>query len=164
MNVYEFAMKMELDGKTFYEEHAAKIENAQLKKILIELADDEQKHYNIFKAMYDGEKAQYQDSEKTTILTLVKNTFEQMKASDVEYTFPADARAIWEQAREIEKKAEQFYREKAVELPTKSEQEVFCKIAEEERRHWVTMENIIQFLDRPSTWLDNAEWSDLDDH
>ena len=55
MNVFEHAMKMEQDGRAFYLEHAGKTSNAALKRVLEELADDELKHYNIFKAMHARE-------------------------------------------------------------------------------------------------------------
>ena len=44
MNIFEYAMKMELDGKQYYEESAAKVGNPELKRILMELAGDEEKH------------------------------------------------------------------------------------------------------------------------
>ncbi|MEW5925310.1 MAG: ferritin family protein, partial [Candidatus Zixiibacteriota bacterium] len=55
MNVFEFAMKMEQDGKAFYEKMAKEAANASIKKILLDLANDEQKHYNIFKKFSQGD-------------------------------------------------------------------------------------------------------------
>jgi len=164
MNVYEYAMQMELDGKTFYEDHAKKMKQPQLQKILLQLADDEQKHYTIFKAMRDGRKAEYKDDEKTTILASVKNVFQQLKAADQEFEFPDNAKDCWVEAREVEKKTEVFYREKAAELSDKMQREIFNRIADEEHKHWVTMENVIQFIDRPSHWLEDAEWSHLEEY
>jgi rubrerythrin len=164
MDVFEYAMKMEMDGKSYYEEHAAKMNNPALKQILLELAGDEQKHYIIFKSMRDGVAVKYEPSRDTKIFDRVRNVFEQMKADEGEFAFPADAKDVWIKAREIERETETFYREKAAGLEDKDQQMLLNKIADEEHKHWVTMEQVIKFLDRPSTWLENAEWNHLEDY
>jgi rubrerythrin len=163
MNVFEFAMKMETDGRQFYLDHAEKASTPELKRILLELADDELKHYNLFKSMRDGQVAEYKEAQRTTILTTVKNVFEKMRSASKDYTFPSDAKKTWEEAREVEKKAEAFYRDKVKEVSSANEKNVLTKIADEEHRHWVTMEQVIQFLDRPKNFLADAEWSNLDE-
>ncbi|MCB2231218.1 ferritin family protein [bacterium] len=164
MNIFDFAMKMEQDGRAFYLEHAEKVDHPQLKKILHELADDEAKHYAIFKALRDGQSASYEEAGKTTILNTVKNVFEEMKSGNEELSFPANAREIWAEAQEVEKKSEDFYRQKAEEVSDENQKHILVKIADEERKHWVTMQNVIQFLDRPKTWLEDAEWSNLEEY
>lgn len=164
MNVFEFAMKMELDGKAYYEESAAKITTPELKRILLELAADEQKHYLIFRAMRDGLPVEYDESKKTRILAEVKNVFEKLKAQNKDFSFPNDAGNIWVHAREIEKKSEDFYREKADEVKDAKQARVLNQIADEEQRHWITIENVIKFLDRPKHWLEDAEWNNLEDY
>lgn len=163
MNTFEFAMKMETDGKAFYEKHAALVESPELKNILLELASDEEKHYRIFKAMSEGTAVQYVESEATSILKSIKNVFEQLSSTESEFSFPDDAKDIWVEARDIEKKAEAFYRQKADETDNASEKHILARIADEEHKHWVTMENVINFLDHPTQWLDDAEWSNLNE-
>ena len=63
---------------------------------------------------------------------------------------------------ETEKKAESFYREKADEVDDDNNKRILKKIADEEHNHWVAIENVIQFLEKPNRWLENAEWSDLE--
>lgn len=164
MSVFDHAMQMELDGKKYYEEAMDNIEAPELKTILQDLARDEQKHYLIFKAMRDGEKAEYVDSEATDIFASMKNVFVQLKEANKDYAFDETAKSVWEHAREIEKKSEHYYRTEADKLEDKAQAEILHKIADEEHKHWVTMENIINFLDRPTTWLEDAEWSNLEDY
>lgn len=163
-NVFDYAMQLEQDGRQFYLENAEKTDSPELKKILLELADDEAKHYAIFKALRDGQPAAYDEAAKTTIFTTMKNLFTDMKAAGEEFSFPPDAQRIWEQAREVEKKTEAFYREKANEVDDDKTKQILHKIADEEHRHWVTMENVIKFLDRPNHWLEDAEWSNLEEY
>ncbi len=164
MDIFEYAMKMEQDGKAFYEEQAAKTDLAELKNILLELAADEQKHYNIFRAMKEGRAAQFEEAKKTRIVTSVKNVFEDLKSRNQDFTFPGDIIAAWEEAREIEKKSEDFYREKAGEVDAQEQKHILNRIADEEHKHWQTIENVIQFLNRPQAWLEDAEWNHLEDY
>jgi len=163
MNPFEHAMKMEQDGRAFYLEHAEKTDDPALKRVLKELADDELKHYNLFKAMRDREKAEYREAEKTTIVRTVKNVFEQLRTQNQNFAFPDEAKNVWEQAREVEKKSEAFYREKANEMADADQKRIWNRIADEEHRHWNTIENVIQFLARPKQWLEDAEWNSLEE-
>lgn len=162
MNIFEFAMKMEEDGRAYYLEHAEKAENPALKRVLNEMADDELKHYKIIEALRNQETAEYLDNNKTTIIDTVKNIFEVLKEENKEYTTQSDFRKIWEVALETEKKAESFYREKADEVDDENNKRILKKIADEEHNHWVAIENVIQFLDKPNRWLENAEWNNLE--
>jgi len=164
MNIFEYAMKMELDGKQFYEESAAKTSSPELKRILVELAADEQKHYTIFRALRDGLPVDYEEAGKTRILTEVKNVFETLKSQNQDFTFPDDAKDIWVHAQKIERDSEDFYREKADEVGDEHQKDILTRIADEEQKHWITMENVIKFLDRPNHWLEDAEWSNLEDY
>ncbi|MFH2035367.1 MAG: ferritin family protein [Candidatus Zixiibacteriota bacterium] len=162
MDVFEFAMKMEDDGRQYYLSHAEKTSNPSLKNILLELADDELRHYNIFKSMKNNEEAKYDDSQKTTIIGTVKTVFEQLKEKDSDYKFGGDFIDVWKKAVTIEKDAEKFYRKKAGELKDANQKNILNKIADEEHNHWVTLENVVHFLERPQTWLEDAEWNNLE--
>jgi rubrerythrin len=164
MNVFEFAMQMETDGKAYYEENAARVDDPGLKKILMELADDEQKHYNLFKALRDGADASYEATGETKILTSVKNVFQTMKDKNQTFAFADEAKKIWAEAQLVEKKSEEFYREKAKEVGDDNQKNILNKIADEEHKHWVTLESVIQFLKRPEQWLEDAEWNHIEDY
>jgi rubrerythrin len=164
MDIFEFAMKMEEDGRAYYLKHAEKTDLPQLKRVLTELADDELKHYKIFKALKDREQAEYREEEKTTILSTTKNVFEQLKSQGKELVFGGEVRSVWEEAMEVEIKSEKFYREKADEVDDSNQKDIFNKIADEERRHQLVVENVMEFLDRPKQWLENAEWHHLEDY
>jgi rubrerythrin len=163
MNIFEYAMQMETDGRNYYLDHAAKITQPELKKILVEMADDELKHYNLFKALRDGHATDYKEESRTAIFATAKNVFEEMKAANKDYTFPGDARKIWEVARDVEKKSEAFYREQASVVDRPEQKNVLTKIADEEHRHWVILNNVLDYLNRPHQFLENAEWNGLEE-
>jgi rubrerythrin len=163
MNVFEHAMKMEEDGRAFYLEHAGKVSEPALKRILQELADDEQKHYNLFKAMNEQHKAVYGKSDMTEIFSTARNVFEELRDQNRDFSFAKDAGKAWVVASDVEKKSEAFYREKAREMKDEKQKQIWNAIADEEHRHWNIIEHVIQFLDRPKQWLADAEWTSLED-
>jgi len=54
-----------------------------------------------------------------------------------------------------------YYAEKAEEVESESQKEMLLAIAEEEKRHYFLLDNIIEFVARPDTWLENAEFGKL---
>ncbi len=165
-DIFEYAMKMEEDGRDYYEEMASKTRIPALKKILNGLADDEKRHYNIFKSLKDqhSEKVSDLSKESTQIVTTAKNVFEEIKDQDIEVDPNTDAIEVWKHAQDVEKKSEDFYREKAHEVSDSDAKNLLLKIADEEHKHWALIESVMRFLNRPKTWLEDAEWSNLEDY
>lgn len=166
MDIFEFAMKMEKDGQAYYEKMAAQAGNAALKGVLLDLAADEVKHYNLFKSFKEGDfsVASKMKSSGTKVMTNAKNVFQKLAAQKGELSFPEDILAAWRKAQEIEKKSEDFYREKAADPKNAKIKETIILIANEEHKHWGLIENVLQFLDRPKQWLEDAEWNHLDQY
>jgi rubrerythrin len=159
MDIYDYAMKMEKDGEDLYRELASKTGHKGLTTILLMLADAEVKHYMLFQNMKNNEKVEMGDS---AILNDVKNVFEKIRE---EKQFDVDVSQIelYREAQEIEKKSRDFYMEKADEVGN-YRKEVFLKIADEEKRHYFIVENIINFVNQPNTWLENPEWYHLEEY
>ena len=161
MDIYEYAMKMEKDGENYYRELAENTNNKGLKNILVMLADEEVKHYNIFRQMKAKEKIEIRDSE---IFSRVKNVFTEMRENKEVTDVNFSQIDLYKKAQEIEKRSRDFYLEKADELEEASSKELFLKIADEEKRHYFILEKIIDFVSRPSQWLENPEWHHLEEY
>ncbi|MFO0792714.1 MAG: ferritin family protein [Candidatus Brocadiaceae bacterium] len=161
MDIYEYAMQMEKDGENYYRDLAKKISNKGLQNILGMLADAEVVHYDILQKIKNNKKAQMAD---TPILFNVKNIFVKMKEERDTSGIQTSHLGLYKKAREIEKKSQKFYLDKAGEVNEPSHKEIFLKIAEEEKKHYFILENIINFVSRPYTWLEDAEWYHLDEY
>jgi rubrerythrin len=157
MDIFDFAMQMEKDGEAYYRELAKKCGDKGLAKIFIMLADEEVRHYGIFSRMKTGKA----EVPTTSVLDNVKNIFAEMKGKGQTFHFGAEQVGYYRKAQEIEKKSEDFYREKSKEVSNKSQKEALMKIALEERHHFLILDGIIEFVQRPQTWLEDAEWSNL---
>jgi rubrerythrin len=160
MDIFEYAMKMEKDGEDYYRQLAQRTNNKGLKTILTMLADEEVKHYNTIEKM----KTEKPRMVETKILTDAKNVFIQIKDSEEEFGFDINQTELYKKAQDIEKKSQDFYMEKANEVEQEYQKEIFLKLAEEEKKHYFLLENIIQFISRPETWLENAEWYHLEEY
>jgi len=160
MNIFEYAMQMEKDGENYYRQLAQQNANKGMRTILTMLADEEVKHYNTVEKM-QTEKPQIAE---TKILTDVKNVFIQIKESNEKLDFDMKQTELYKKAQDIEKKSRAFYLDKANEVEEKYQEEVFLRLADEEKKHYFLLENIVEFVSRPETWLENAEFYHLEEY
>lgn len=161
MDIFEFGMKMELDGEAYYREIAGKSTDKGMKTILELLADSEVKHYNVLKKMKE-----HADPElgAVTMMPEVKNVFEEMKAGEGSLDADVSHVDMYQQAKAVEAKSEAFYREQAEAADTPAVKEFFTNLANEEKEHGVILGNIVDMLGRPDTWLENAEWRHMEEY
>jgi len=165
-DVFEFAMQMEQDGKAYYEKMASKTKVPALKKILTGLAEDEQRHYNIFKMLkeHHGSDLGKLAGKATTIMSTTKNVFQELKDSGADVLPQEDVIAVWKKAQDVEKKSEDFYRDKAKKVEDPTSKKMLIQIADEEAKHWAVIEAVMQFLNKPNTYLEDAEFSNLEEY
>lgn len=158
-NIFDFAMQMEKDGEEYYRQLTQQTSNKGMRTILTLLADEEVKHYNAIEKV-KTQQTQIADSE---ILADAKNIFVQIKESGESFDFNINQEELYKKARDIEKKSRDFYTEKANEVTEGYQKELFLKLAIEEQKHYVLLDNIIDFISRPEQWLENAEFFHLED-
>jgi rubrerythrin len=150
---------MERDGKAFYRDLAARSSSSGITRILNMLADDEVKHYGILKQM--AEQAAPEMTE-TTILADAKNVFAEMQGA--EFDLEGTQADLYHKAADIERQAIEFYEKTAIQVTDPSQKALLLKIAEEEKRHRFLLDSVIEFLERPLTWLEDAEFTHLDEY
>ena len=160
MDIYKYAMQMEVDGRDFYLDMMKKTNNRGLKNILTMMADSEAKHYNVILDMQKNDKTEF--SVDTEVLTNVKNIFVKMK-EEKDIDVDVSQAEFYEKALKTEADARKFYLERADEEEDSHRKEIFLNLAEEERKHCVLLENMIGFVSQPADWLENPEWYHLDE-
>lgn len=160
MDIFEFAMQMEKDGENYYRQLAQNVANKGIKTILTMLADEEVKHYSVLAKI----QTQRPRMAQTVILADAKSVFQQMKESGEKLELNAGQVELYKQAQKIEERSREFYLEKSNEVTEDYQKELFLKLAEEEKKHYFLLENIIDFVSRPQQWLENAEWYHLEEY
>jgi rubrerythrin len=161
MDPYGFAMQMEKDGEAYYRDCASKTASVGLRGILVMLADTEAAHQELFRRMRAREDAVLGDS---ALLEGVKNVFVQMRQTDGASGVRSSEIALYRKAQELERKSWEFYESVATQATSPGERLLLERIAVEERRHYRILEGIIDFVSRPGQWLENAEWTHLEDY
>jgi len=159
MTIFEYALQMEKDGETYYRKLVQQTTNKGIQTILTMLADEEVKHYNAIKKM----QTSIPEMEETTILTDAKNIFVQIKESGECFDFDVGESELYKKARDIEQASRKFYLEKTNEVEPGRQKELFLQLAEEEKKHYFLLENIIEFISRPQHWLEDAEFYHLEE-
>ena len=161
MNIFEFAMQIEKEAEDFYGQLAGDTDNAGLKTIFNMLAAEEAKHYKVVKEI---KTRMLQKISDTNVLSEAKVVFEQMNKSDTKFNSGINQVEAYKKAQDVEKKSRDFYLQKAGEVEDHCQEEIFRKLAEEEKKHHFLLQNIIDFVSRPETWLENAEWNHLNEY
>ncbi len=160
VNIFIYAMQMEKDGEDYYYQLAQETNDKSLRAVFSMLAQEEAKHYEIISK---ARTARPQMAE-TSILTDVKNIFAQMVDSGESFDPDSGQVGAYKKAQEIEKKSMDFYREKAKVVEQEYQKEIFLKLAEEEKKHYFLLQNIIDYVSQPETWLENAEFFHIEDY
>jgi len=153
-------MQMEKDGEEFYRDIAQKVENTGVRTILTMLADEEAAHWRI---LADVEKTSPEVPE-TSILDNARNVFAEMKDAGLTLHLDQTQIDLYRQAQAIEQKSIDFYTAKAARVELESQKHLLRRLAQEEKKHYFLLENIIDFVSRPSTWLENAEFCHLEEY
>ena len=132
MNIFEFAIQMEKDGEDYYRQLARQTDNSQFRKILTMLADEEVEHRKYL------EKAQTEKPQtaETTVLADSRGIFEQIKDSGEFEDLQGTQIDLYEKARDLEQKNQDYYTEKAAEVKEDYQKELFLLLAEEEKKHF----------------------------
>jgi len=158
MNVFDFAMKMELDGKAYYEKLAAESSVSGLKSIFTSLAADEQKHYDIILAIKTGTNPKMADS---TVLEKAKNLFEEMAADRTMAGSLHKSLDGYQHARKIEADSVRFYEDMAKKEDNPETVQLLLRLANEEKKHFNIMDNLYDYVLAPQNYLAWGEFSNL---
>lgn len=161
MNIFDFAMNMERDGKAYYEKLAAETPVVALKTIFAGLAKDEQKHYEIIEALKAGTCRALVDS---TVLDEAKNVFVTLMQDKTVSGGLKTALEGYQYARKIEADSIRYYEDMAKKEADSDAVRLILAIVNEEQRHYAIMDNLCEFILAPQTYLAWAEFSNLKEY
>ena len=160
MNIFDFAIKMEQDGKAYYQKLSAKSSVAGLKTIFLNLAQDEQKHCDTIKELQAGTgmAGAMQDSQ---VLQETKNLFVNLTRDKAIVDSLKKSLDGYQHARKIESESVRFYEEMIKKMIDVETVAIIQKIAAEEREHYNILDNLCDFTLAPQNYLAWAEFSNI---
>jgi rubrerythrin len=158
MNVFDFAMQMEMDGKAHYEKLATGTPVAGLRKIFSMLAADEQKHFETIEVMKSGSNGSMAGS---TALDEARNVFQGFMDDRAPLGGLKKDLDGYRHAMKIEADSVKFYEDMAKKENRENIVQLLLKIANEEKKHYNIMENLYDFVLAPDNFLAWGEFSNL---
>ena len=161
MDIYEFALEKEKHSEQTYRDLASRTDHEGLRNILTMLADEEVKHYHTIEQMKAHAPVEIT---QTSILDHARETFDKMRKAAAKFNFQITEAELYRKAAKIEEESKRYYLEKADQVDDASQKDLFRKLAEEENKHQVLVENIANFVERPETYLENAEFYHFNDY
>ncbi len=163
MSLFDFALKMELDGEQYYKEQAALTKYEDLKIVLTGLAEDEQRHYRIVQSLQNQESTAYIEPDPSA--RKVQNVFELARTKDF---IPKDQESIsklkneqvdvYRAALTKEKESVQLYKKMQETSERQVDKGILERLMHEEEKHAEVLDNIILMFNRVNEWVESAEF------
>jgi len=161
MNVFDCAIKMEEEARTYYESLAAATVDPELKNLFTMLGAAEKEHHDALvqlKVSADPEKFQFKALDQAACLFRPLLAKRELKAELKEN--PDAYRLVVAQ----EEQGVKLYEELAAQTKDPGARKVLLKIADQERKHLSIVENIYAFVESPKTFLVSGEFSNLKEY
>lgn len=154
-------MEQEKLSESYYRALAEKTTHTGLQNICKMLAVEENHHYYVVRNLSKNIPAAIS---QTFILGQARAIFENMRGAPDRFNFQISELALYQKARDIERDSEQFYLNKADEVQEACQKTIFKKLAKEENKHFVLLETICDFVSKPQRYLENAEFTHIQDY
>ena len=159
MDIFAYAIQMEKDGEAYYRQLAHRTGNIGLKTILTMLADEEVKHQKVIVGMRTSDPK----VPVGEVLTRAKNIFAEIRDSDQPLPDDTSQIDLYKKALALERKSEEFYTSQSRSIQD-DWTSVFKALSVEEHKHAILLEHIIEFVSRPKTWLEDAEFYHMEEY
>lgn len=162
----QFAIKMEIDGKEYYQKASRQSRNKTGKELFQWLASEEDKHRQKFDEIYKAIKTskawpdtEIKPAKGIKLASLFPKSGEgsepKGKASRAELNAIA-------KAMEMENKTRDFYEAQGHKATYDAEKKFYVALAAEERGHYLALVDYREYLIEPAGWFLKAEHHSLD--
>ncbi len=158
VQIIKEAIKLEINGRSFFEFATETTQNELGKKMFTKLANDEIEHLKVFNDLFStiigGDEWKKFVSEQqrgdSAIIDSLKNRVKESKSS-------SDIEAI-SIGMELEKKAIEFFEKSALETSDAKTGEICRKISEEEKFHYDLLQAQHDSLTNSGFWMDSTQF------
>ena len=159
MNVCDFAMEMEDNGCEYYKSLASAATLPGLKTIFTDLAEDERKHFELFRDL--KESGQVPSMVEAGTLETAQNIFSLLPRDVQGVKEISSVLEAYMHAMKLETNSFKFYENAAAKENVAEVKELLLQIAAEERTHFNVLENVYHFVNAPNQHLEWGEFSNL---
>lgn len=160
MDLLDYAITMELEGKEYYLKQADMNNNNRLHTVFMFLASQEALHADILLDRKENKKTV--PVENDTINT--KNLFADLKDFKSEVSMLAKQLEVYRFAIEIEEKSINLYKEMLNKAGDEKDKELFSFLIKQEQSHLELFNHIEILVRRPEEWIESAEFGLREDY
>lgn len=159
-SMIEQAIQLEVRAEANYRQGVERTNDASAAKILQLLADEEKEHARILSTLSDPGVAP-----PSTLLDAAKQWIRGTVEGGLPSLSPDTGLLdVLRRALDIERATETFYREQGSRSSDAATQQLFEKLAGLEHTHYAFISSLIEYYDRPSEWIENAEFGLRDEY
>lgn len=154
MEMLDYAIQMELDGKEYYEKQADLNKGNRLYSVFKFLANQEFIHAEILKKRKDNIHEVPESSESFNTKTL----FASLDDFKSEVSLLAKQLEVYRYALEIEEKSVNMYQELYDAAEDEKDKEVYAFLIAQEKAHLEMFSELELLVRRPEEWIESAEF------
>lgn len=160
ISIIDQAIHLETTAEANYREAAQKTNDSSASKILELLADEEAEHANTLRGMSavtNLESSNVIEKAKTWVRGVVEGGLQSISSDE-------GLPSVLRRAMDLEQMTEAFYREQATTAKDAAVVALFETLANVEREHFLFVGSLVEYFDRPSEWIENAEFGLRDEY
>jgi len=154
MNILEYAIKMEEDGRDYYNNHALKTNNEALKTVCKMLSRDEMIHVKILKKKLDNIEYQLDELED---LDGIENVFNSLKDEKLEKDNLTQLE-FYRESVKMEEESISLYKDLIKIAKDEKEEKLFTYLIEQEEHHKKVLEEIERLIFNAGNWVESPEF------
>jgi len=155
MDYFEFSIRMEKDAEALYRSIAERVSSPGTSKVLQLLAEDEVRHRKNIELLRN--KTKMTEFEGSALK--IKTVFEEMKANIESEQNQKDLIDEYRKALEIETKGIEYYKQQFENITDENSKKLFRLLMRQETYHRKTIANLIEMIEKPAWWVENAEFN-----
>ena len=161
MQLLEFAIQMENEGRQYYLDQAEKNRDNALNRIFLLLAEAEKEHEDLLrKRLYKEDYTLNEDGSTSKVKTIFDD-LKDYKVNDFRSTTQLD---VYRLAVDIEEKSIDLYRKMLEESDNDKDKKLFEFLLKEENQHLILFDELVKMLNRPEEWVEAAEFGLREDY
>jgi rubrerythrin len=160
MKLYDYAIKMELDGEQYYRDQAAKNEGQAIERVFTLLAKAEMKHAALLRSRQQGESV----NKEMADLTADKNVFSALDDFKADVTSIPRQLDVYRLALDIEQKSIDQYKKLLATAETDQDKQLLSFLVDQETLHYNLFDTLLTLVGRPEEWVEDAEFGKREDY
>lgn len=166
MDIFDFALKLEMESEKYYRDQAAKTNFNDLKVLLEKLAADEARHYKIVEVLRLQNNAPLHPAKSldqgiSIFASYIKDAEALRKAISID-KLKEEQIDVYRVALIKEKESVEIYEKMLQETQNSDAKAALESLIKEEKSHEEVIDEIIDLLNKVNDWVEAAEFNHTD--